>query len=187
MTHTKWVQYILYFMGNILHLHCYFVCKHVEKDFFSFILPNETYVQRSIFPNSTWQKGAVTGQEGVCLSSQNSGASGKKNGHFGVILDTMWVQGQFREEEKMESGRMREGEWQGKEKRDTQREGRRLEEGKRMERKKREKESEWVQESETQGKEGERIQGRNLWESVPPIKDSPWDLHFQSSLPLFSY
>ena len=42
----------------------------------------------------------------------------------------------------MESGRMREGEWQGKEKRDTEIEGRRLEEGKRMERKKREKESE---------------------------------------------
>lgn len=26
-------------MGNTLHLHCYFVDKHVEKDFFSFILP----------------------------------------------------------------------------------------------------------------------------------------------------
>lgn len=177
----------LVFHGKYITSSLLFCLQTCWEGFFSFILPNETYVQRSIFPNSTWQKGAVTGQEGVCLSSQNSGASGKKNGHFGVILDTMWVQGQFREEEKMESGRMREGEWQGKEKRDTQREGRRLEEGKRMERKKREKESEWVQESETQGKEGERIQGRNLWESVPPIKDSPWDLHFQSSLPLFSY
>lgn len=42
-------------------------------------------------------------------------------------------------------------------------------------------------ESEAQDKEGERIQDRNLWESTIPIKDSLCDLHFQSSLPLFSY